>query len=168
VAGEEWFLHVFAPRPRLVIVGAVHIARALIGFARQVGFETIVIDPRTAFTQEARFDPQPDAMVAKWPQEAFESVALGPDSYVVALTHDPKIDDDALAIVLRSDAAYVGALGSRTTQGKRRAALLERGLTDGQIDRIHGPIGLDIGAENPEEIALAIIAEVVKVRRARC
>ena len=167
VAGEQWFLNVLAPRPRLVIIGAVHIARALIVYAKQVGFETIVIDPRGAFADKARFDEQPDAMLDEWPQDALKGIKLDADTYAVALTHDPKIDEAALEVLLRSGVSYVGALGSKTTAAKRRVSLLERGLTEEQVARIHGPIGLDIGAENPEEIALAVIAEVVKVRRAR-
>jgi xanthine dehydrogenase accessory factor len=167
VAGEEWFMHVIAPRPRLVIIGAVHIARALIGFAKEVGFETVVIDPRTAFAQEVRFDMQPDSMVTEWPQEALAQLDLNEDTYAVALTHDPKIDDAAIEVFLKSSVAYVGALGSKTTQEKRKAALREKGLSEEQLARIHGPVGLDIEAETPEEIALAVMAEIVKVRRAR-
>lgn len=164
VAGEEWFFHVFAPRPRLVVVGAVHIARALVAFASMLGFETIVVDPRTAFAQ---FDAQPDRLLHEWPQEALQDVPLDRDTFAVALTHDSKIDDAAVELFLRSECAYVGALGSPKTQEKRKASLREKGLTEEQLARIHGPVGLDIGAENPEEIALAVIAEVVKVRRAR-
>jgi xanthine dehydrogenase accessory factor len=164
VAGEEWFLHVLAPRPRLVIVGAVHISRALVAFAKQVGFETIIVDPRSAYAQ---FDVQPDAVIEHWPQDALREIKLDQDTYTVALTHDPKIDDAAIELFLKSDVAYVGALGSKTTQEKRKAALRERGVTEEQLERIRGPVGLEIGAENPDEIALSVIAEVVKVRRAR-
>jgi xanthine dehydrogenase accessory factor len=164
VAGEEWFFQVLAPRPRLVVIGAVHISRALVGFASALGFETVVIDPRTAYAQ---FDAQPDKVVHEWPQDALQSLRLDDDTYAVALTHDPKIDDAALEVLLRSGVAYVGALGSKVTQEKRKAALREKGLTEEQLARIHGPVGLDIGAENPEEIALAVIAEIVKVRRGR-
>lgn len=164
VAGEEWFMHVVPPRPRLVIVGAVHISRALVAFAKRLGFETIVIDPRTAYSQ---FEDAPDALVHHWPQDALREIKLDRDTYAVALTHDPKIDDAAIELFLKSDVAYVGALGSAKTQEKRKAALREKGVTPEQLARIHGPVGLDIGAENPEEIALAVIAEVVKVRRGR-
>jgi xanthine dehydrogenase accessory factor len=164
VGGEEWFMHVVRPRPRLVIVGAVHIARTLVAFARALGFETIVIDPRTAFAQ---FDVQPDALLHHWPQDALREIRMDRDTYAVALSHDPKIDDPAVEAFLRADVAYVGALGSPKTQEKRKDALRERGLTDAQLARIHGPVGLDIGAENPEEIALAVIAEITKVRRGR-
>ena len=163
VAGEEWFMQVLAPRPRLVIVGAVHISRALVAFARQLGFQTVVIDPRTVFAQ---FEIQPDSLIHDWPQDAFESMPLDQDTYAVALTHDPKIDDVAIEALLKSDVAYVGALGSRTTQNKRKVALREKGLTEEQLAKIHGPVGLDIGADNPEEIALSVMAEIVKVRRA--
>lgn len=163
VAGEEWFLQVLAPKPRLVIVGAVHISRALVSFAKTLGFETIVIDPRTAYAQ---FDDDPDVLTNAWPQDALDGVTLDDDTFAVALTHDPKIDDAAIEILLRSGARYVGALGSKTTQEKRKAALREQGMTDEQLARIHGPVGLDIGAETPEEIALAVMAQIVQVRRA--
>lgn len=164
VAGEEWFMHVVPPRPRLLIVGAVHIARALVTFAKQLGFETIVVDPRTAYAQ---FEAEPDALIHHWPQDALKEITLDEDTYAVALTHDPKIDDAAIEMLLKTNVAYIGALGSPKTQGKRRDALKSKGFTDEQLARIHGPVGLDIGAESPEEIALAVIAEVTKVRRAR-
>jgi xanthine dehydrogenase accessory factor len=164
VAGEEWFMNVVPPRPRLLIVGAVHIARALVAFAKQLGFETIVVDPRSAYAQ---FEAEPDALIHNWPQDAFKEIKLDEDTYAVALTHDPKIDDAAIELLLNTNVAYIGALGSPKTQAKRRDALQEKGFTEEQLARVHGPVGLDIGAENPEEIALAVIAEVTKVRRAR-
>ncbi len=164
VAGEEWFMHVLAPRPRLLVIGAVHISRALVSFAKSLGFETIVVDPRTAYAQ---FEDEPDALIHHWPQDALREVKLDEDTFAVALTHDPKIDDAAIEILLKSNVAYVGALGSKTTQEKRKAALRAAGLSEEQLSRIRGPVGLDIGAETPEEIALAVIAEVVQVYRAR-
>ncbi len=164
VAGEEWFMHVLAPRPRIVIIGAVHISRALVAFAKALGFETIVVDPRSAYAQ---FDVEPDSFVQQWPQDALGGVKLDEDTFAVALTHDPKIDDAAIEILLRSNAAYVGALGSKTTQEKRQAALREKGLTEKQLAQIHGPVGIEIGASTPEEIALSVIAEIVKERHAR-
>lgn len=167
IEGEVWFCNVLQCRDRLIIVGAVHIAQPLVRFANELGFETIVIDPRTAFANDERFENRPDQIVAKWPQEAFKEIAINEDTFAVVLTHDPKIDDAALAILLKSPAAYIGALGSKKTQEKKRSDLKERGFTDRDLDRIHGPVGLNIGAKSPEEIALSIIAEIVQVKRAR-
>lgn len=167
IDGKKWFCNVLSCRDRLVIIGAVHIAQSLVGFAKAVGFETVVIDPRTAFAQNERFKTEPDKMIAKWPKEALESVAINEDTYAVVLTHDPKIDDAALETLLRSPVAYIGALGSRTTQAKRRNSLAAKGFTAEELDRIRGPVGLKIGANSPEEIALSIIAEIVQVKRSR-
>jgi xanthine dehydrogenase accessory factor len=164
VAGEEWFMQVLAPRPRIVIVGAVHISRALVAFAKALGFETIVVDPRSAYAQ---FDVEPDALVHHWPQDAFREIKLDEDTFAVALTHDPKIDDAAIELLLKSNVSYVGALGSDTTQERRKAALREKGVAEEQLARIRGPVGIDIGAATPEEIALSVVAEIVKERRAR-
>ena len=166
VLGRTWFLHVLACRERLVIVGAVHIAMPLIQFAKALGFETIVVDPRAALASIERFQNGPDRIVVDWPDKALRSMPLTEATYAVTLTHDPKIDDAALAILLRSPVAYIGALGSRTTQAKRRRDLTALGFTESEIDRIHGPVGLNIGARTPEEIALSIIAEIVQVRNA--
>jgi xanthine dehydrogenase accessory factor len=163
--GKSLFINVLAARDRLVIVGSVHIAIPLVRFAKDLGFETIVIDPRSALATSERYPTEPDRLVVAWPEVAFQEVALTPDTYVAVLTHDPKIDDIALRIVLESPAAYIGALGSRVTQSKRRATLESMGVTEAQLARIHGPIGLNIGARTPEEIALSIMAEVVQVRR---
>ncbi|MFI5385472.1 MAG: XdhC family protein [Fimbriimonadales bacterium] len=167
VEGQRFFLHVLPCRERMIIVGAVHIAIPLVKFARELGFETVVIDPRPALASNERFPDSPDKMIAQWPEQALESVEITEDTYALVLTHDPKIDDVALAAFLRSPARYVGALGSRVTQAKRRKELLARGFSEEDLARIHGPIGLAIGARSPEEIALSIMAEVVQVRRAR-
>ena len=161
------FVYTLRPQPKLIIVGAVHIAIALIGFAKRLDFRTVVIDPRLSFARSERFPDQPDSLIVEWPQHAFQSVGLERDSFVVLLTHDAKIDEPALEVLLRSDVAYVGALGSRVTQTKRRLAMLDKGFSDDEIDRIFGPVGLDIGAATPDEIALSIMAEIIKVRRAR-
>ncbi len=165
VDGQRHFLNVVASRERLVIVGSVHIAVPLVKFAKEVGFETVVVDPRGAFANPERFPVPPDQFVVAWPGKAFEQVPLTSDTYVAVLTHDPKIDDVALEIALKSQVAYIGALGSRVTQAKRREHLRTVGFSDGDLQRIHGPIGLDIGARSPEEIALSIIAEIVQVKR---
>ncbi|MGH7821288.1 MAG: XdhC family protein, partial [Candidatus Binatia bacterium] len=157
---REVFLHVFNPPLRMAIVGAVHIAQVLAPLARATGFDVTVIDPRRTFATAGRF---PDvALVHEWPDLALER--LGPDrrTAVVALTHDPKLDEPALVAALRSPAFYVGALGSRQTQARRTERLREKGIGDGDLGRIAAPIGLAIGARGPAEIAVSIIAQVIE------
>ena len=165
--GQRIFLNAFPCRERIVIVGSVHIAVPLIKFARECGFETIVVDPRSAFANVERFPYPPDKLIVSWPEEAFAQIGLHSETYVTVLTHDPKIDDIALSLALNSPVAYIGALGSRKTQAKRREQLGELGFSDQTVSRIHGPIGLNIGAKSPEEIAISIMAEIIQVRRAR-
>jgi xanthine dehydrogenase accessory factor len=145
------------------MVGGVHIAVALAAIAKTLNYRTIVIDPRGAFGNEARF-PHVDRLIQAWPDEAFRRLSLTRSTAVAMLTHDPKIDDPALKIVLASRAFYVGALGSRATQAKRLGRLREAGLSDERLARLRGPIGLKIGANSPEEIALAVMAEIVAAR----
>ncbi len=162
--GESWFLHVYNTRLRLIVVGAVHIAQALVPFAAQAGFAVTVVDPRRAFATDERF---PDVAVrTDWPDEALDDLAPDGRTAVVTLTHDPKLDDPALDRALKSRAFYVGALGSRKTHAARLARLRLLGHEEGALARIHGPVGLDIGAVTAPEIALSIIAQVVAVRRA--
>jgi xanthine dehydrogenase accessory factor len=163
----DLFLEVFAPPPTVIIVGAVHVAVPLVTLAQALGFRTRVVDARRAFANRERF-PTADELVVAWPQDALQAEALRPQDAVVILSHDPKFDLPALQIALRSRAGYVGLIGSRTTQAKRQAALREAGLTDAELARIHGPIGLDLGGREPAEIALAILAEIVAVRHGRC
>jgi xanthine dehydrogenase accessory factor len=163
--GQRVFFHLRSRPERLVVVGAVHIAIPLLMFAKSLGFETVLIDPRATFASPARFPEAPDRAFSDWPQEALPKLGLDDETYAVLLSHDPKIDDPALELLLKSQARYVGALGSRTTHAARRERLLASGFSEEDVARIHGPIGLDIGARTPEEIALAIMAEVVKVRR---
>ena len=154
------FLTVHVPSPRLVITGAVHISQALAPIGQMLGYEVTIVDPRTAFASPERF---PDVKVlAEWPDVALPP--LGVDRYTafVALTHDPKIDDPALIHALKRDCFYIGALGSRKTHAKRLARLKEAGLTDAELSRIHAPIGLDIGAISPPEIAVSIMAEITQ------
>ncbi len=158
------FFDVIAPPPTLVMVGGVHIAVALASIAKALGYTTIVVDPRRSFGSPERF-PHADRLIQAWPQEAFQDIPLTPSTAVAMLTHDPKIDDPALKIVLDSPVFYIGALGSQNTQRKRRERLLAEGLTEAQLNRIHGPIGIDLGAKTPEEIALSIMAEIIAVRR---
>lgn len=156
------------PRPTLLIVGAVHIAQSLIGFARELGFRTRVIDPRSRLALAEQFASAPDEIEVQWPHLVLSPDALDANVFAVLLTHDPKIDDPALRILLRSKVAYIGALGSRATQAQRRERLLAEGFTEEEVARIHGPIGLPLGAKTPAEIALSIIAEIVQVKRGAC
>ena len=159
----EVFVEVLLPSPTLVIVGGVHIAIALASLAKTLGYRTILVDPRKAFGSEARF-PNVDHLIQAWPEEALAQVNLNRSTAVATLTHDPKLDDPALRVALHSPAFYVGALGSIRTQAQRRERLADAGLTEAQLDRLHGPIGLDIGASTPEEIALAVMAQIIAVR----
>jgi len=159
----EVFIEVSLPSPTLIAVGGVHITIALTALAKTLGYRTIVVDPRRAFGSEARF-PHVDQLIQAWPDEALTQVGLNRSTAVAMLTHDPKLDDPALKLALPSPAFYVGALGSRNTQEKRRARLLAEGLTESQLAKLHGPIGLDLGGRTPEEIALAVIAEIVAAR----
>ena len=159
--GTSLFVHVFNPPLRLIVVGAVHIAQALVPMAALAGYDVTVVDPRRAWASDARF---PDVvLVTDWPDDALK--ALEPDrrTAVVVLTHDPKLDDPALDVALKSPAFYVGALGSTRTHAKRLTRLGEMGLGEDELARIHAPIGLTVGAKSPSEIAIAILAEVTQV-----
>jgi xanthine dehydrogenase accessory factor len=157
------FLQIFNPPLRLAIVGAVHIAQALAPIASLAGYAVTIIDPRGAFATEARF---PDvALMDDWPDEAMAAFAPDRRSAVVTLTHDPKLDDPALDVALRSEAFYIAALGSRRTHAGRVARLKELGNDDAAIARIHGPAGLHIGAVSPAEIAISVMAEMTKALR---
>ena len=158
--GEEVFLQVHNPPLRMVVVGAVHVAQPLSAMAALAGFDVTVVDPRKAFATEARFPGV--RLVGAWPGEALEELAIDHRTAVVTLTHEPRLDDPALEVALRSEAFYVGALGSRRTQAKRTQRLEERGFDADALARIHGPVGLDIGARTPAEIAVAILAQVVE------
>lgn len=157
------FADVTPAPPVLIMVGGVHIAVALVKLAHVLGYRTVVIDPRKSFGSQARF-PEVDQLLTDWPDEAMQNMPLTPSTSVAVLTHDPKIDDRALKVALPSRAGYVGALGSRKTQAKRRQRLLEAGLSEAELGRLKGPIGLSIGAQTPEEIALSIMAEIVACR----
>lgn len=157
------FVDVHAPPPRLVVVGAVHIAQHLVPMAVMTGYDVVVVDPREAFATPERFVGV--TVTHDWPDEALEALRLDPRTAVVTLTHDPKLDDPALRIALRSPVFYVGSLGSRKTHAKRVARLEAAGLSAGEIGRIHAPVGLAIGARSPAEIAVSILAQVTAVRR---
>ncbi len=162
----EVFIDVLRPAPELVIIGGTHIAVVLAPLAKLLGYRVAIIDPRRAFASEARF-PAVDSLNHTWPDKALAANPPGRDTAVVTLSHDPKIDDPGLAAALAGEAFYVGALGSRRTTAQRRERLAARGLSEEQLARLHAPVGLDIGADNPEEIALAIMAEVVAAYRGR-
>lgn len=161
---EEVFVEAILPPPTLIVVGGVHIAIALVSMAKTLGYRTVLIDPRRAWGSEERF-PHADRLIQSWIDEAFGQLQIHRSTAVAMLTHDPKIDDPALKIALNSSAFYVGALGSKTTNAKRRERLLSEGVTEEQLSRLHAPIGLDIAAQTPEEIALAVMSEVVAAYR---
>lgn len=160
------FVQVYAPPPTLTIVGAVHLAQPLTHLAQAAGFRVRVLDARRAFATRERF-PTADELVVAWPQEGLTLAHLRPQDALAVITHDPKFDVPALAAALRSPVGYVGLLGSRTTQAKRRGALVEQGFGEADLARIRGPIGLDLGGRRPEEIAVAILAQIVAARYGR-
>jgi len=154
------FLTVYVPAPQLVIIGAVHISQALAPIGKLLDYDVTIVDPRTAFASPERF---PDVkVIAEWPDEALPPLNVDRYTAVVALTHDPKIDDPALLHALARDCFYIGALGSRKTHGRRIERLKAQGVSDSSLARIHAPIGLDIGAVSPAEIAVSIIAQITE------
>jgi xanthine dehydrogenase accessory factor len=163
--GHEWFLNVHLPPPRLVIIGAVHISQALAPMGTIAGFHVTIIDPRTAFASAERLSGA--RLIADWPETVLKHEPLDPYSALVAVTHDPKIDDPAIEAALKAGCFYIGALGSRKTHGRRLERLHAAGLTPSETGRIEAPIGLDIGAASPAEIAVAILASVIASLRRR-
>jgi len=163
IDGDPWFIEVRRPAPRLVLVGAVHIAEALAQLAVGTGFSVIVIDPRQMFRQAGRFSQT--AIMTEWPDLALRKVGPDRETAVVALTHDPKLDDPALDATLGSDAFYIGALGSRKSHADRIKRLRQLGHSEAALQRIRGPVGLKIGAVSAAEIAVSIMAEIIAVRR---
>ncbi len=161
--GGTHFITVHVPPPKLVVTGAVHISQALAPMARMLGYDVTIVDPRTAFATPERFPDVP--VLAEWPDAALPRVGLDAFTAFAALTHDPKIDDPGLVAALAARCFYVGALGSRKTHGRRVERLQAAGLSQEEIDRIRAPVGLDIGAISPEEIAVAIMAEITAARR---
>jgi xanthine dehydrogenase accessory factor len=160
------FIEGFPPPPTLVIVGAGHIAIPLTTFAKTLNYRVVVIDARSAFATRERF-PHADELIVAWPDEVLERMELYPSTSVAVLTHDPKFDEPTLKVVLSHQVGYVGAVGSRKTKEERDERLRKQGLAEEQIRRIHGPIGLNIGATSPEEMALAIMAEIVATRHGK-
>ncbi len=165
VGGKKLFLNVHAPAARLVMVGAVHISQALAPVARMLDYDVTVVDPRTAFASPERFPDVP--LIAEWPDVALPPLDIDPYTAFVALTHDPKIDDPALTHALSRGCFYIGALGSRKTHAKRVERLRAAGIPEAQIASIHAPIGLDIGAVSPAEIAVAIMGQITAALRLR-
>lgn len=163
VAGYEVMIDVQRPRPHLILIGGVHIAMPLTAFAKQVGFRVSLIDPRRVFATPERF-PDAAAISHRYPDRALPELGLDADTYVAVLTHDPKIDDKALITALPSPARYIGVLSSRKTHEARLERLRKAGLSEELLARIHTPIGLDIGANTPEEIAVGVMAEILAVR----
>jgi xanthine dehydrogenase accessory factor len=165
IAGRQLFIEAYPVRPRLVVVGAVEVGRSLVRLAKELGYETVVVDGRSAFATEARF-PDVDRLVVGWPDEVADEIGLGPADAVAVLTHDVKFDEPAIVEALHRGCRYVGAVGSRKTQADRRERLLAAGVAPEDLDRLRGPIGLDLGGRLPSETALAIMAEIVAERRA--
>jgi len=161
--GAPLFVQVFNPPKRMIIVGAVHIAQPLVTLAQTSGYEVVIVDPRGAFATKDRF---PGVTLSEdWPDSALEDLKIDSRTAVVTLTHDPKLDDPALHVALRSEAFYIGALGSRKTHGKRVERLTEHGYTEAEIAKIHAPVGLNINAKSPAEIAISIMAQITQVLR---
>lgn len=161
----QTFVAVHNPPLRLIVVGAVHIAQALVPMARIAGYDPAIVDPRETFASSSRFPGE--TILTDWPDEAVAKLGLDTRTAVVLLTHDPKLDDPALEAALEANVFYIGALGSTRTHAKRVERMKESGFTGEQIDRIHGPIGLDIGAAGPSEIAVAILAQMTAVLRGK-
>jgi xanthine dehydrogenase accessory factor len=160
------FVEVFDAPQRLVIVGAGQVAVHLVALARELGFHTVIVDPRGAFATRDRF-PTADEIILGWPDEVADRAGIDEHAYVVIVSHDPRLDEPAIETALRRGARYVGVIGSRRTQVQRRARLAASGLSPEQLAQLHGPIGLDLGGSTPGEVALAILAEVVATRHAR-
>ena len=165
IDGRQVFVEAFPRKPRLVIVGAVEVARSLAVFAKELGYEVVVVDGRASFATPERFPPdRVDRLVVGWPDEIADAIGLGRDDAVAVLTHDVKFDEPAIVEALRRKCRYVGAVGSKKTQGDRRERLRAAGVADDGLARLRGPVGLDLGGRSPSETALAIIAEVVAER----
>lgn len=166
VAGQRVFFETHLPAPQLVIIGAVHIAIPLASIGQTLGYRVTIIDARGQFATQDRF-PHVERLIDAWPDEGLAQLTLHPGVAAVCLAHDPKFEDPAMEALLRSDVGYIGAIGSRKTSAERLVRLAEAGFGPEQLKRIHGPVGLKIGATTPEEIALSIMAEIVAVRNGR-
>lgn len=160
------FIETFPPPPLLLIFGAVHVAQPLARIAKMLGFRVIVSDARAKLATPERF-PDVDRLIVAWPDEALEELSIGPNTYIAILTHDPKFDEPALLGALKTPARYIGAVGSRRTNADRRERLRAAGVDEESLARVRGPIGLDIGASTPEEVAISILAEIIASRHGR-
>jgi xanthine dehydrogenase accessory factor len=154
------FIEVYAPSPHLILFGGDHIAIPLTNYAKELGFRVTIVDARSRFANRDRF-PNADEIIVAWPDKAFARLIVDQSTYIAILSHDPKLDEPATRGALQTSARYIGAIGARKTHADRRARLAREGFTEAQIDRIHGPIGLDLGGKTPAEIALSIIAEII-------
>ncbi len=160
------FIEVHAPSPHLILFGGDHIAIPLTNYAKELGFRVTIVDARSRFANRERF-PNADEIIVAWPDKAFARLVVDQSTYIAILSHDPKLDEPATRGALQTSARYIGAIGARKTHADRRARLASEGFSEAQIDRIHGPIGLDLGGRTPAEIALSIIAEIVASRYGR-
>ncbi len=160
----SYFIQVFPRKPTLLIIGAAHITVDLVALGNTFGFETVVIDPRGYFAQNTVFPEAPDQLIEAYPSEVLDQFTLDPYTFCAILSHDPKIDDNALEILLPSEVAYIGALGSKKTHAKRTARLLEKGVEQSLIDKVYAPIGVSIHAKSAREIALSIISQIIQVK----
>jgi xanthine dehydrogenase accessory factor len=160
------FVDIHRPRPLLVLIGAVHVAQVLLTFAQPLGFRTVVADARESLANRDRF-PTVDQLLVAWPDDALAQLPITSSTAIVILTHDPKFDEPAITGALASPAGYIGAIGSRKTSAERRDRLQESGIPQDQVDRIHAPIGLDIGGRSPEEMAISILGEIIAERNGR-
>lgn len=160
------FIDVYPPPPGLLIFGAVHVAQALVVLARPLGYRITVVDARQTLATQERF-PDVDELIVAWPDDAFQQLSITPGTDIAILTHDPKFDEPALLGALATPARYIGAVGSRSTNADRRQRLLSSGVSPDDLKRVHGPIGLDIGGETPEEMAISILAEMIAARHGR-
>jgi xanthine dehydrogenase accessory factor len=166
VEDVDVFVDLYALPPLLVIIGAVHVAQAIVPFAERLGFRIVVADARGTLATRERF-PTIDELLVAWPDEAYARLPISPTTAIVILTHDPKFDEPAILGALQTSAGYIGAVGSRKTNVDRRQRLLDAGASDADLDRIHGPIGLNIGGSSPEEMAISILGEIIAVRNGR-
>lgn len=164
IEGKDYFIHVFPKKNQLLIIGAAHITVDLVELGNMYGFDTVVIDPRGFFAQNTTFKTQPGEIIEAYPSEVLSNYSLDPYTYAIILSHDPKIDDNALEVLLPSQVAYIGALGSRKTHAKRVARLEEKGFSKDDIDRIKAPIGMPIKAKSASEIALSIMGEIIQAK----
>jgi xanthine dehydrogenase accessory factor len=165
IEGEQYLLQTLSPPPRVIIVGAVHIAQQLIPMARMTGYDVQLIDPRTAFAVPERFPGV--QLITGWPEEAMTRLSVDSRTAIVTLSHDPKIDEPALGVALKSAAFYIGALGSRKNHARRLERLAASGFDDNALQRIAGPIGLPLGGRSPAEIAVSILAQIIQSRYLR-